>query len=252
MPVADAAAQADLLKACRIIFGNNVSVTIDFLHYVQLVGLKAAYRKKAFETHPDRARAMGTYEAGMTEKFKRVREAYELLHNYLSKKPLRTSLTAQARTARKEPAVQQPHSRAPGAARVDHFYNGRMPNRTLLIGQFLYYSGAVSWKTLIAAISWQRRQRPRIGQLAVDWGLLSSQEILCVLSGRTSNEKFGECATRMGYISSLQQIALVGKQRRMQRPIGHFFVHAGVVLDNDLPHILSKQKMHNRNVFNCR
>jgi DnaJ-class molecular chaperone len=38
-----------------------------------------AFRKKALETHPDRARAIGTSETELTRRFKEVTLAYEIL-----------------------------------------------------------------------------------------------------------------------------------------------------------------------------
>jgi hypothetical protein len=118
-----------------------------------------------------------------------------------------------------------------------------------MIGQFLYYSGLISWRTLIDAICWQRHQRPLFGQLAVVWGLISSQDILSILTVRTFNEKFGECALRVGYISSFEQFALVGKQRQLQRPFGEYFVESGILSSEDLMSLAQKQQLHNMTTY---
>jgi hypothetical protein len=114
-----------------------------------------------------------------------------------------------------------------------------------MIGQFLYYSGLISWQTLIEAICWQRRQRPQIGQIAIDWGLISSQDVIRILAVRIFNEKFGECALRLGYISSFEQIALVGKQRQLQRPMGEYFIESGILSSKDIISMAGKQQLHN-------
>jgi len=52
----------DLLNACRILFGPAVQLSIDFLRDLEPSKLKSAYRKRAFETHPDRANLVGKSE----------------------------------------------------------------------------------------------------------------------------------------------------------------------------------------------
>ncbi len=59
-----------------------MNASIDFLNYLQTGDLKTAYRKRALETHPDRALALGVHEGIMNEKFKEVKVAYEMLFFY--------------------------------------------------------------------------------------------------------------------------------------------------------------------------
>ena len=118
-----------------------------------------------------------------------------------------------------------------------------------MIGQFLYYSGLISWRTLIEAICWQRRQRPKIGQIAIAWGLISSQDVIRILTDRTLNEKFGECALRIGYISNFEQFALVGKQRQLQRPLGEYFIKSGILSSTDIMNMADKQQLHNLTAY---
>jgi hypothetical protein len=118
-----------------------------------------------------------------------------------------------------------------------------------MIGQYLYYSGLISWQTLIEAICWQRRQRPQIGQIAIAWGLISSQDVIRILTDRTLSEKFGECALRIGYISNFQQTALVGKQRQLQRPLGEYFITGGILSATDIIKIANKQQLHNLTAY---
>ena len=117
------------------------------------------------------------------------------------------------------------------------------------LGVSLYYSGTVSWRNLIEAISWQRQQRPKIGQIAVDWDMLTHKDIIMLLTNRTLNERFGECALRMGYITGFEHIALIGKQRRLQRQIGEYFVNKGIFSSREISHMVHKQRIHNRNAF---
>ena len=69
----------EVLDACGLLFGSKVEISLESLKYLELSGLRSAYRKKALETHPDRARALGRDEAKMSDRFREVTLAYEKL-----------------------------------------------------------------------------------------------------------------------------------------------------------------------------
>ena len=69
----------ELFQACETIFGSEVKVSNDFLEYLQPIGIKTAYRKRAFETHPDRAKVLGSFARDLNTEFIDVRQAYEKL-----------------------------------------------------------------------------------------------------------------------------------------------------------------------------
>ncbi|MFQ5786931.1 MAG: molecular chaperone DnaJ, partial [Thermodesulfobacteriota bacterium] len=121
--------------------------------------------------------------------------------------------------------------------------------RKLLLGQYLYYSGLVSWKTLIDSISWQRRQRPIIGQIALDWGILSNDTIQRILTERRCNERFGEYALHNGYITYFEFLAITGKQKSLQRPIGEYFIKQGFIRSQAIEAMTEKLKKHNREII---
>lgn len=252
----------ELFHACKILFGPAVQVSPEFLRYLQPIGLKTAFRKRALETHPDRAKALGVFERDLHSQFRNVKQAYEVLLAFLEtkKRPVVSNVTYANYRTRKPPAQRtaQQRTRQQYSPRyqktgrkpqVDHFYKGGLPQRNLLFGQFLYYAGIVSWRTLINAIAWQRMQRPKIGQIAVAWGLLTSRDVIRILTERTLNEKFGECALRIGYITNFQHIALVGRQRKLQRQLGEYFVRQGHVSGGEILHLVNKQRMHNRSAL---
>jgi len=132
----------------------------------------------------------------------------------------------------------------------DFYYNGRIPKRRLLFGQFLYYSGIVSWKRLIEAISWQKRQRPLIGQIAVKWRMLSEYDINSILKQRSLernfDKRFGEYAWIKGYITSYELLALLGKQRMLHRPIGEYFVKNRIIPAGNIDKMVENLRFHNR------
>ena len=235
----------EVFDACGLLFGSKVEISLDFLKYLEPSGLRSAYRKKAFETHPDRAKALGRDEAKMVERFREATLAYERLIPIVNNKgavPLRGKSGVEKNNKKTNARRQEKRDFS------ELFYAKEIPKRELLVGQFLYYSGLISWRTLIEAITWQRRQRPLIGQIALKWEMISRNEIQRILMWRTLRGKFGERAIRLGYLSRFQLMALLGKQNNLQCPIGEFFVNEGILRFQDMEVMVERQKIHNRDV----
>lgn len=259
MAKAAQAASSEIFQACETIFGPEVIVSDDFLKFLHPTGLKTAFRKKALATHPDRAGVLGVLAGDLTAQFIDVREAYERLLSFVEAKnkinirsPYANDFAAfnnaRSYTTSQKKGHGSNHRGKKRKMYPDHFYSGGIPRGNLMLGQYLYYAGLISWRTLIDAICWQRRQRPLIGQIALSWGLISTGDIVRILRIRTLDEKFGECALRIGYISSFEQFALVGKQRQLQRPFGQYFVDNGILSSSDLMNVAQKQQLHNISV----
>jgi hypothetical protein len=241
------ASSRDLFNACRVLFGPDVRVSIDFLKSLEPLSLRCAYRKKAFETHPDRANILGGSQAEMNRRFQEVILAYEVLSPVI-KGDRKIVLSSKIGTQRTDRPTTARGKRERGV--VHRFYEGDLPKRELLVGQFLYYSGIISWKTLIEAIIWQRKQRPLIGQIARRWGFLSSHDIQRILIERSRMEKFGEYALRTGYITPFQLMAVLGKQRSFQRPIGEYFLQRSILSPKQMDKMVERARVHNLRV--CR
>lgn len=236
----------DVFNACRVLFGPEVQVSIDFLKNLEPLELRSAYRKRALETHPDRASILGESEEGMNRRFKEVVLAYQVLTPIIKgdrKIVLSDEIGIQERQRRATARGNREKQFA------DHFYSGYFPKRELLIGQFLYYSGLISWRTLIKAVLWQRKQRPSIGHIARHWGFLSSDEVQKILRERSYKEKFGEYALRKGFITPFQLMALIGKQRRLQDPIGEYFIKRGILTPEDMDKMIKRVRIHNIGAF---
>lgn len=235
----------EVLQACITLFGPQVDPSQAFLQYLQPTGLKSAFKRRALETHPDRARAIGKIEVVLNEEFKNVKKAYDILSSFVENgktATIRTENWGAPKSRRPPKPGHTPHA--------DHIFRGTIPNRKLLFGQFLYYSGIISWNKLIEAIIWQRKQRPKIGELALQWRLLSTKDIIKILMCKRFDEKFAECAMRMGFLTNFQKFALIAKQKRIQEPIGRFFLETGVITpDEALIYYLNKHKEHNRKLF---
>jgi hypothetical protein len=121
-----------------------------------------------------------------------------------------------------------------------------MPQRRLLFGQYLYYSGQISLSTLIKAIVWQRLQRPSVGAIAMSWGWLVGSDVLDILRSRKYGEKFGECATRLGRLSKHQMVQILEKQRLAQPQIGKYFMEQNIISSAEIFKRIVDMKMHNR------
>lgn len=93
-----------------------------------------------------------------------------------------------------------------------------------LLGRYLVQSGLITLSQLIDAVHWQRRQRPPVGRIAVQWGLLETSEVVRLLRSKGSKTPFCRHAVDEGAIQTFQRVAILAKQRQMQRPIGEYFV----------------------------
>ena len=177
-----------LERALDLVFGANRPTSTSGEAFRREV--REAFRRRALETHPDRAQALGRSEASLAEEFRRILEAYEFL-------------SREEAPPAPRPVAQRPRDQASRPPR-DHLSHAPLPHRPLLFAEFLYYSGRASWRNLVEAVSWQRRQRPSIGRIAVEWGHLSDEEVREILDRRRRDrveEPFGEYARRQGFLS---------------------------------------------------
>lgn len=77
-----------LLNACRTLFGKDVNLSHEFLYYLQPSGAKTAFRNQAKAHHPDaHASSSPHIRQQQTERFREIRQAYDLLIEYLEKRP---------------------------------------------------------------------------------------------------------------------------------------------------------------------
>ena len=261
--------RTNLINDCYLLFGSEIFNYVDFLRGLSPSELKTAYRKKAFETHPDRARTLGKNEDKMYDRFKEVITAYErlnsvvqggkifILRDEVPKKENAARTNRHTQTRQKSTSGfsytgnvrKSKHTQMAKRSASDRFYNGNVPKRELLIGQFLYYSGLISWKTLFDAVYWQRKRRPIIGKIALDWGILTSDDIKRILTERNHKEHFGEYALRNGFITHFEHLAIIGRQKKLQPPIGEYFIQQGILANTELRKMIESLKIHNRKVI---
>jgi hypothetical protein len=132
------------------------------------------------------------------------------------------------------------------APALSGWYQGSsIPGFPLRLAQYLYYSRKIDSKTLIQAISWQYRVRPKLGDLAISLGYMTPRDVLFVIRQKQPAELFGETALRLGFLTPYRFSVLMGRQRLLNLPIGRFFVDGGYLSDIELADALAKLNAHN-------
>jgi hypothetical protein len=254
---ADLLTESKVFAAYRVLFAGVARVNISMLQAVELPEIKRAYRRRALDTHPDRFAACDeNYRKVCTDRFIEASDAYETLNTYLALRD-RGFEFEQVDAGGCEPfrdkRPSESQSSQSGSDFGDRnedpfpfaFWERDMPRRYLRLGEFLYYSGVISWMRLIKALVWQKTQRPRIGEIAQRWRWLTESQIIWVLKDRRPGERLGEILLRRRMISPFQLNVLIWQQRKIQKPIGVYFVHQGLLTQKEILHYLQRQHIHN-------
>ena len=236
--------ETEVFRACRTLFGPELQLNREFLSYLQPAGVRSAYRKKAKATHPDRfAMSAGTIRSKQNRLFQDLNQAHETVQSYLKQRQRYTfsgGSTTHSRSAYRQPGRkrQDPPQSKP--------QRGPLPTRPLQFGLFLYYLGVIPFNAVIAAIVWQRRQRPIIGEIAKKWGWLDENKINQIINHRGGAFKFGERAEKLGLLSPLQVRTLLFHQRSRQKQMGYYFVNQGYFDEATLNQLLLQLAEHNQ------
>jgi hypothetical protein len=217
-----------LCKACRILFGPGIQFSREFLHYIQPSGIKRAYYKQAKLVHPD---LQQDTDRMLNAGFRNLNKAFHILEKYIKARDYLPGAHQNNRTSSQE--------------QTDHFYTGRLPARALRFGQFLYYSGIISWKILIQAIMWQRKKRVSMGELAIYTGLLKSDQVHYILGKKKLFEFFGETAIKLGFLCDEDIRCLLQKQLALGPRLGSYFLHYNHIPEEKFYSYLADHKKHN-------
>lgn len=245
----------EILDACNILFPSNPKICGEFVYFLEQSKLKEVYRKRVFEVHPDRAHILGLTEHELTEQFKEINTAYNKLNEYIltniqvppKKSPLsenrREAATQYYRNFNRNWSNRRKET-------PEKTFKFNIPATELMLGQFLFYHHIITLETLFDAVIWQRKQRPSFGQIAMEWGILTHDDIRVILRKKNYRVKFGEYALQNGYITKFQYMAILGKQRQMQKPLGQYFVEKRILSSGDLEKYVAMQKKHNEAIQN--
>jgi hypothetical protein len=226
----------EITYALRILYGDDVLPSPALLKSLRPDSLKATFRKRALELHPDRATILGKSADEMSEAFKNVKLAYELLLDLMGPSLEETVFASRH---------YSPSGQSQPAGLGEHYWEADIPRIRLLFGQFLYYAGLTTLSTLASAIMWQRRQRPSFGKIARMWGYMSYDDVREAVTSMVRGEKIGESAVRSGYMTLYQRNTILGFQRYLQRPIGEFFQEIGILEDREITYLVRLMRQHN-------
>lgn len=261
----------EVVRAGRVLFGPGFAADQAWWREA----LRSTYRRRALETHPDRARALGRSESDLAREFHSISEAYRVLSQMRAGPLEEVADPAPKRAARPQRTSRpRPAARAQPAEGAGGFWRPRgpfeekeatrrssgprvrvglrpedLPRRRLRFAEYLYYSGRVTWTTFVDAVAWQRAQRPALGRIAVEFGFIAPEKVAEILERRRHDAQhsvpFGEYALRTGYLTSFQLLAVLGQQLRLQRRIGEYFVDQGLIERDEVDEIRTRISRHN-------
>jgi len=248
--------ESQVIQACQTLFGSEIHISKGFLFYLQPEGLKSAYRKKAKETHPDFfAREAPRVLKEQTSLFRNVVEAYDVVSLFFKQReeglwtpPPYAHAARDRRHGGKQ--TRKPDSRAHENTRTGPVAQKPPPFRPLRIGRYLYCRGFITYRMLINAVVWQRKQRPIIGDLALRWGWLNAAAIKRIIGAGDARGRFGEKAVDLRLLSSFQVKVLLYFQRSQQERLGAYFVWHNILKPEELERLARELREHNARVQN--
>jgi hypothetical protein len=234
----------ELASACRVIFGPQVRACPDLLAGMSLTQVKRSYRRRALESHPDRATVLGNSTATMDDQFKALSAAYATLCRHLGRgeSPHRNPRTRPQPRASQSP--RRPESCRERRA-AEGYWAGSVPDRRLTLGQFLYYTRRICRGDWTLCDAWQQRQRPTFGGLAVAEGYLTAAALNRVVQNKARTERLGETAVRLRRMTPHERDVVLRKQQRLQPPEAQFFVDRGLLSRDEVTEYVRLQQQHN-------
>jgi hypothetical protein len=93
-------------------------------------------------------------------------------------------------------------------------------------GLYLHKKGVITAQQLVAALEVQQKQLVRIGQLAIEEGVLTPRQVFQVLQSQshTPHERFGEVALGQGLMTRDQLQGLLMLQMDRKRSLGEILI----------------------------
>lgn len=271
------AVNPNLEKAVHLFFADHFLNAQGAPSYrIGMEALKKEFRKKAMRFHPDRATLLGVNRGLLEEKFKEITDAYGILKaavaddDLIVRSPLRPAGQDSGSIRRENFSRTSPPDAPPHTGKTSHphakaernatstnagpfeqrhrrsfFFKGPLPRRKLRLGEYLFYKRVITWHTLIQAIVWQHRVRPRLGQIALDLNYMDASAIHTILKYKHFKEPFGRAAVRLGFLNDYRRYVLLGRQRSFNLPLGKFFMDAQILDQASMEEHLLENRLHN-------
>jgi hypothetical protein len=245
-----------VLNACRALFGTGIDPSRNFLASLRPGDVKAAYRKKAKETHPDLFFGKGPlFQKKQAEQFRAVLESYTLVQEFFKQRDAgrRHSSRGAVHHGKRE---TKPHARSTAGAPTkkphNRFHDGFIPPYRMEIGRYLFYRGRIPYSALITALSWQRTLRPAIGDIALRWGWLDQHAVRRILDCPGRFLLFGQRGVQLGVLTPFQVRVLLTYQRSRQKKLGRYFVEQGLLRHYEMERLVEELKAHNAGIQPAR
>jgi hypothetical protein len=121
-------------------------------------------------------------------------------------------------------------------------------------GLYLKKKGIISAEQLVAALEAQLATLPRIGQLALEEGIISPRDIFDVLQAqrRAPDVRFGDLAIEMGLMSRNELVRLLMLQADRKRSLAEVLVTEGMLSERQVANEMAefRQSQTNRRASN--
>ncbi|MFW6288652.1 MAG: hypothetical protein ACOC2Q_02625 [Spirochaetota bacterium] len=268
-------------NALRIVFGDESPYASGVATLATLTQRELAirFRARAMELHPDRAGTIGESSEVLEHAFKRLHGAYRVLSRLLEDESLRNHVldaarrqpgataggglwTPGMRSSAREPAERRQAEprrsdrkqadRPSDSSGVGRYFGGRIPTGELRFAQFLYYNRVIDWKTMIDAVTWQYRVRPKVGEIGRSYHFLDFDSVTRVLRSSPRGELFGDTAMKLGLLDRRQLSVVLGKQHQLNYPIGRYFLENDILSRPEIDHLLAQNRRHNMKARSTR
>jgi hypothetical protein len=215
-----------VVEACATLLGVEPARAAAALARLEPIELKAIFRRKALQTHPDRAVALGVEARVLGDRFKALNQAFDVLSRHLAERQARP---------RARPTPPRP---------ADGYWAGGLPAQPLRFGEYLFFGRWLTRGALLAALAMQQR-RPRFGETAVALGYLQQLEVEQLEMRRLANERLGDAAVRLGLLRPAQRARVVAAQAARTPRLGECLLRLGAISAHELTHLVARHQEHN-------
>jgi hypothetical protein len=101
---------------------------------------------------------------------------------------------------------------------------------------YLKKKRVISAEQLVAALEVQLTTLPRIGQIALEEGIISPRDVFHVLQAqrKSPDVRFGELAIEMGLLTRNELMQLLMIQADRKRPLADVFVSEGILSEEEV------------------
>jgi hypothetical protein len=252
--------EIDSHTATQTIFGIKHYYAKAILPLLRREDVKIAYAQYIVFTLPKKERSTAELKQARIDAFSDQSGLYAVLDKYISSNNLDVALTLDLFNKNSIPGGEDlayfyPRStQKPGHqlrtnldTKSNTFFSGSIPARRLRFATFLYYCGNISYASLIESLAWQKNQRPLLGQIAMQIGLMTPCNFARTLMSTRNGTPFGAAARKLDLLNEKSISSIVHSQKKYNCQIGRFFIERKLLSESQV------QSAHTQFVrHNCR